>query len=177
MLIKKKGFTLIEILVAVILLGFIVASANLYGKYIGVIQTDVNQKAIISTARLGSGVEYMIQRILHTNNKPDIDKDGKGVTFEVIHGGSKRTARIYLDEEKKELLYDYNINDAKPAKVFLKDIANVNFAKELIYQSNDKKQTEERLSVEVQADHEPYPISIRTSIVGRNRPTPKGKIN
>jgi hypothetical protein len=112
----------------------------------------------------------MVQRILHSDSQ-GVDSDGKGVIFQVVYAGSKRMARIYFDKNTNEVLYDYDIKDNKPAKVFLTDIKNLTFSKEAIATG------EERLAIEIEASHEPYPINLRTSLMGRNRPIPQGKIN
>ena len=167
----KKGFMLVELLLATVLLGVIVVTAGVYGKYIGIMNTEIDRAAIVSMAKLGSGVEYMVQRMLLTDNKQILDSDGKGVTFVVIYAGGKRTARIYFDKANNQMLYDYNIEDDKPAKVFLTDIIDVTFTKDAIAKG------EERLAIEIEAAHKPYPVKLRTSLIGRNRPIPPGKIN
>ncbi len=167
---NKKGFTLLELILAVVLLAFLIGAATVYSKYIGLMYTDVNQKAIISTAKLGSGLEYIVQRVLHSNEQKVTD-GGNAVEFDVIYGGSKRNAKIFYDPAANQVLYDYNIADDKPAKVFLMDVENLRFKKEAIASG------ENRLSIEIQASHEPYPIKLRTSLIGRNRPIPQGKIN
>ena len=166
----KKGFMLVELLLAAVLLGVIVVTAGVYGKYIGIMNAEIDRAAIVSMAKLGSGMEYMVQRMLHTD-KQIPDNDGRGVTFVVVYGGGKRTARIYFDKANNQMLYDYNIEDDKPAKVFLTDIIDVTFTKDAIAKG------EERLAIEIEAAHKPYPVKLRTSLIGRNRPIPQGKIN
>ncbi len=175
---KTKGFMLIELILAVLLLGFIVAAASLYGKYIGIIQRDVDRNVLMSMSKLGSGLEYMVQRILRSDNDPIVSMSGKDVKFDVIYGGKKRTARIYYDDETKEVLYDYNIDDSAPAKAFLTDIESLKFIEEVIVRDADGNPTEQRLAIEIEAMHEEsYPIKLRTSLVGRNRVNPKAIIN
>ena len=175
---KTKGFMLIELILAVLLLGFIVATASLYGKYIGIIQRDVDKNVLMSMSKLGSGLEYMVQRILHSDNDPIVSIDGKDVKFDVIYAGKKRTARIYHDDATKEVLYDYNIDDSTPAKVFLTAIESLKFIEEVVARDADGNPTEERLGIEIEAMHEEsYPIKLRTSLVGRNRINPKAIIN
>lgn len=175
---KTKGFMLIELILAVLLLGFIVAAASLYGKYIGIIQRDVDKNVLMSMSKLGSGLEYMVQRILHSDNDPIVSIDGKDVKFDVIYGGKKRTARIYYDDTAKEVLYDYDVDDGAPAKVFLTDIENLKFIEEVVAEDADGNPTEKRLAIEIEAMHEEsYPIKLRTSLVGRNKINPKAIIN
>ncbi|MFA4991453.1 MAG: prepilin-type N-terminal cleavage/methylation domain-containing protein [Candidatus Omnitrophota bacterium] len=183
MLKLNKGFTLVELTLAVVLLGIVIGSVNVYSKYIGVMYKDVDKSAIVAMSQLGSGVEYMVQRLIHTNTNERtastpkglvISPDGKSVDFIVIYGGAEREARIYFQNNK--VYYDYNIRDDEPAKPFLTGIIDLSFKKEATAYIN-KMPSEQRLAVEIEAEHEPYPIKIRTSLTGRNRPVGSSRIN
>lgn len=185
MLKLNKGFTLVELVLAVVLLGLVIGSVSVYSKYIGVMYKDIDKSAISSMAQLGSGVEYIVQRITHTNtnerttNNPKgllISDNGKKINFTVTYQGKTREASIYFKDNK--LFYDYDITDAADDKVILTGVISVLFKQEIVAYDDAVNPTNDRkLAIEIKMEHKPYPIDIRTSVTGRNRAIPGATIN
>lgn len=195
---RKTAITLIELVVATVIFGIIV-SATIAGTMF-LQRLHVEKKAYEPAMAGARALDYFFVRMLRSGKAEVLDASGRsGVSagpileFSVAEeGGETRRSRFIFDAQKEALLYDYEFTPQRDdAEVVAKGIKSAVFRKdfedrisvELEVSTEDIFQTalkalpagagKEALAVEVS----PKTIKLRTSVRGRNIPTPKGIIN
>ncbi len=187
---RNKGVTLIELIAATMIFAIIVSAAGLGINFIN--RMDTNKQAYAPALAGAQILEYLFVRLLRSN-QVWVKDSGRTLEFELVEEtGTTRQAKFMLDAPAKTLLYDYDVNDDNSPEIVAKGIEDIVFSTvspasrvsiELEVTAEDVFQTvlqrltpfmeKEAFAVELQ----PSTLKLRTSVRGRNMPTPRGLIN
>lgn len=168
---RFKGLTLVELMIAVALIGILVVTMGAVGKFVSNARAEL-QEDFLPIAQANLIVETIYQRLLRA---PIIKRPG-GTTlpFEIFDGGTRlryeapvpggsRTEEIGMDGDT--LVYDPDISDAIPGEVILRGLESIRFVRDF----------GDRLAIELSLKGDAG--AVRSSVRSRNQFTARSVIN
>jgi len=145
----RKAITLLELLMASVLLGITVVAGTVVTRNAFNVQKQVEDAAVFSIAEVAQGVENVFQRVVTAQNFT------LPRSSEVRFTRSGLTGRIY--QEASKLMYQGNINNPSSVTVILEKVKTAKFSLDTL----------NRLIVEVEMD-DGVNTKLRTAVRTRN---------